>query len=73
VRTARVSGVDVSQEGIAFVFATTVERAGTGEPLTRKWRFAVHYVLSVPDTEEDILANPAGLNITHFERTQDLS
>ena len=73
VRTARASGVDVSQDGIAFVFATTTERAGSGEPLIRRWRFTVHYVLAVPNTEEDVLANPAGLNITHFERAQDLS
>lgn len=73
VRTARTSGVDVSQNGIAFVFVTTTERSGTGEAVIRKWRFTVHYVLTVPDTEEDILANPAGLNITHFERAQDLS
>lgn len=73
VRTARASGVDVSQDGIAFIFVTTTERAGTGEAQVRKWRFTVHYVLAVPSTEEDILANPAGLNITHFERAQDLS
>ena len=73
VRTARASGVDVSQNGIAFVFVTTTERTGTGEPLVRRWRFTVHYVLAVPDNEEDVLANPAGLNITHFERAQDLS
>ncbi|CAN7325715.1 VirB8/TrbF family protein [Rhizobacter sp. LjRoot28] len=73
VRTARTSGVDVSQNGIAFVFVTTTERSGTGEAVVRKWRFTVHYVLTVPDTEENILANPAGLNITHFERAQDLS
>lgn len=52
---------------------TTLERAGAGEPLTRKWRFTVHYVLSTPDTEDEVLANPAGLNITHFERVADLS
>jgi len=73
VRTARTHGVDVSQDGIAFVFVTTVERAGQGDPVTRKWRFAVHYVLAAPDTEEDVLANPAGLHITHFDRVQDLS
>jgi len=73
VRTARTSGVDVSQDGIAFVFLTTLERSGAGEPLTRKWRFTVHYVLSTPDTEDEVLANPAGLNITHFERVADLS
>lgn len=73
VRTARPSGVDVSQDGIAFVFVTTTERAGTADALTRKWRFTVHYVLAVPQTEDDVLANPAGLVITHFERAQDLS
>lgn len=52
---------------------TTVERSGHGEPSTRKWRFAIHYVLAAPDTEEEVLANPAGLHITHFDRVQDLS
>jgi len=73
VRTAHTHGVDVSQQGIAFVFVTSVERSGHGEPLTRKWRFAIHYVLATPDTEEEVLANPAGLHITHFDRVQDLS
>ncbi len=73
VRTAKVHGVDASKEGIAFLFASTTERAGAGEPLTKKWRFTVHYMLAVPETEEEVLTNPAGLHITHFERSQDLS
>ncbi|MEY4564157.1 MAG: hypothetical protein RLZZ618_3434 [Pseudomonadota bacterium] len=73
VRTAKVNGVDASKDGIAFLFVSTIERSGAGEPVLRKWRFTVHYMLAPPETEEDILSNPSGLNITHFERSQDLS
>jgi hypothetical protein len=37
----------------------------------RRWRFTVHYTLVAPDDEAEILANPVGINIAHFERAQD--
>jgi len=70
-REAQVGSVDVSSEGIAFVFITTTERVASREPLVRRWRFTVHYTLVAPGDEQEILANPVGLAISHFERAQD--
>lgn len=73
VRSVDRVSVDVSQPGLAFIFVTTTERTGAGDPLVQKWRFTVHYVLSPPTTEAELMANPTGLNITHVERTRDNS
>jgi type IV secretory pathway component VirB8 len=70
-RESKVGSVDVSTQGIAFVFVTTSERIGSREPLVRRWRFTVHYTLVAPTEEQEILANPVGLAISHFERAQD--
>lgn len=71
VRTVDAVSVDVSKEGIAFVFVTTTERVGQNTPRTQKWRFALHYALIPPQSEEQIMANPVGLAITHIERRAD--
>ena len=71
VRTVNSIGADVSQEGIGFIFVTTTERGASGEAKVQKWRFTVHYTLSVPEDEQEVIDNPAGLNITHIERVQD--
>jgi type IV secretory pathway component VirB8 len=73
VRTVDAVSVDVSKEGIAFVFVTTTERVGQNTPRTQKWRFALHYALIPPESEEQIMANPVGLAITHIERRADAS
>jgi len=70
-RESLVGSVDVSTPGIAFVFVTTTERIASREPLVRRWRFTVHYTLVAPGDEREILANPLGLAISHFERAQD--
>ena len=70
-RESHVSSVDVSTEGIAFVFVTTTERAGSAPPVVRRWRFTIHYALVAPQDEAEILANPVGINISHFERAVD--
>ena len=71
VRTVTNIGTDASKEGIGFIFVTTTERVGNGEPRVQKWRFTIHYTLSVPEDEQEVIGNPAGLNITHIERVQD--
>lgn len=73
VRTVVVTGVDLSQEGIAFVYATSTERTAGASKEPVRWRFTVHYSTVTPETEEALMANPAGLAITHLLRTQDRS
>ena len=72
-RECHVNSVDVSSDGIAFIFVTTTERAGSQPPVVRRWRFTVHYALVAPVEEAEILANPVGINISHFERALDNS
>jgi type IV secretory pathway component VirB8 len=72
-REAHINSVDVSSDGIAFIFATTTERAGSQAPLLRRWRFTVHYTLVVPQDDVEIISNPVGINISHFERALDNS
>jgi type IV secretory pathway TrbF-like protein len=70
VRTVSGISVDASKDGIAFIFLTTTERV-QGEPTVKRQRFTVHYTLATPEDEEELLRNPAGLAITHFELAQD--
>lgn len=59
---------DVSKDGIAFAFFSTTERSATSpEPVLKKWRLTVHYGIVPPADEQEILNNPTGMQITHFE------
>lgn len=73
VRTVDATTVDVSKEGIAFVFVTTTERVSSGPAKVQRWRMTLHYGLVPPGTEAEIMANPLGLAITHIERMQEAS
>lgn len=73
VRTVAVSGVDLTQDGIAFVYATSTERTAGASKEPVRWRFTLHYSIVPPETEEELMANPAGLAITHLQRSQDKS
>jgi len=72
VRSVQVTSVDASKDGIAFLFLTTAERVN-GEATVRRWRLTVHYALTTPQDERELLANPAGVAITHFELSRDLA
>lgn len=71
VRAVEKSTAEITKDGLAFIFVTTSERSGSGEPKKEQWRFTVHYAL-LPQTEVDeLLTNPLGLALTHFELTQE--
>lgn len=72
VRTVEKLTVDASQDGIAFIFLTTQER-GKGGPVPKRWRLTVQYSIVPPQTESEILDNPAGLAPTHFEFAEEQS
>lgn len=72
VRTVEKLSVDASQDGIAFIFLTTQER-GKGLLVTKRWRLTVQYSIVPPQTEAEILDNPAGLAPTHFEFAEEQS
>lgn len=71
-RDVKVTSVDASQSGIAFVFLTTTERQGTGEDVIKKnIRLTLHYVLDAPKTESDLLANPLGIYVVFFNESEE--
>jgi type IV secretory pathway TrbF-like protein len=74
VREVKVTAVDVSQKGTAFVFLTTTERLGAGAPApdkVKKFRVTLNYRLLPPTQEKDLLANPLGLFVTQFSDVEE--
>lgn len=74
VRQVRVTAVDASQNGTAFIFLTTTERVGAAAPdpaKTKRFRVTLNYRL-VPATQEgELLTNPLGLFVTFFADAEE--
>ena len=76
VREAKVSAVDASQKGTAFVFVTTTERVGAGTPTgeqIKRYRLTINYKLLPPTDEAKLIANPLGLYVTFFSDVEERS
>lgn len=76
VRQVKVTAVDASQKGTAFIFLATTERVGIGEPSpdkTRKFRVTLNYKLVTQTQEADLLSNPLGLFVTFFADAEERS
>lgn len=74
VREVRVSSVDASRPGMAFIFLTTTERVGPAAPSadkTKRWRITLNYKLVPAKQESEILSNPLGLYVTFFNDTEE--
>lgn len=71
-RKVSVTSVDVSQEGVAFVFASTQEAKGTDpNAATARFRITLKYELTPPDTESAIMVNPLGIYIISMNVTEE--
>lgn len=71
-RRATVTGVDITQPGVAFVFATTKESRGqAGVASSSRFRMSLKYELVPPKTESELLANPLGLYIVSMDATEE--
>lgn len=71
-RIPTVGSVDLSQEGLAFVFASTEEAQGTATGLNKaKWRVTLKYEFDPPKTEAEVLENPLGLLVTALNITRE--
>jgi len=74
VREVRVTSVDASQSGIAFVFLTTVERMGkevsTAEK-TKNYRLTLHYQIDPAKSEIELLSNPLGIYVAFFNEAEE--
>lgn len=74
IRLVKVTSVDLSQKGIAFVFMQTTEGRGATAPTNpRTFRITINYALIPPATEEEIFANPLGLFVTFFNTIEERS
>jgi type IV secretory pathway component VirB8 len=74
IRESRVTAVDATQKGTAFVFVTTTDRTGSQPPApeqTRKFRVTLNYKLLPPTDEAKLIANPLGLYVTFFSDVED--
>jgi type IV secretory pathway TrbF-like protein len=71
-RTVKVNSVDISQEGVAFVFVTTKEVKGTelNGPSAR-FRLTLKYELIPPQSEDEIMINPLGIYITAMNAIEE--
>lgn len=76
VREVRVTAVDASRPGMAFIFLTTNERFGPAAPppeRTKRWRVTLNYKMVPAKQEAEILSNPLGLFVTFFNDTEERS
>lgn len=74
VREAKVTAVDVSHKGTAFIYVTTTERVGAAAASPEKVkrvRVSLNYALVPPTTEDALLANPLGLFVTFFSEVEE--
>lgn len=73
-RLATVSSVDISQPGVAFIFATTQEsRGGSSGSDVARFRLTLKYELSPPRTLNDVMTNPLGLYVTSMNVSEENS
>jgi type IV secretory pathway component VirB8 len=70
-RTVNKITVITPQEGVAHISFTLSESVSNGQPIDRKWRMTVHYITKTPESEGELLRNPLGLLITHFDRAEE--
>lgn len=74
VREAKVTAVDASRKGTAFIYVTATERIGAAPPTPdkiKRVRVTLNYALVPPTTEEALLANPLGLFVTFFSDAEE--
>jgi type IV secretory pathway component VirB8 len=74
VREVKITAVDASQRGTAFIFLTTTERVGSTSPApdkVKRYRVTLNYKIVPATQEKDLLANPLGLYVTFFSDTEE--
>ena len=74
VREVKVTAVDATQRGTAFIFLTVTERVGSQPPSAEKikrYRVTLNYRLSPATQEAELLANPLGILVTFFSDAEE--
>lgn len=65
-RSVNVRSVSFVDAGSAMVRVSTEERQLGQAVVTKNYVITVHYTMSPPQTESEIIKNPIGIFITHF-------
>lgn len=65
-RSVNVRSVSFVDAGSAMVRVSTEERQLGQEVVIKNYVITVHYTMSPPQTESEIIKNPIGIFITHF-------
>jgi len=74
VREVKITAVDATQRGTAFIFLTTTERVGSSSPTpdkVKRYRVTLNYRMVPPTEEEKLRANPLGLYVTFFSDAEE--
>lgn len=61
------------QDGAVIARISTETRSMNSKPVTENQMVTIHYSILPPKTQKEILENPLGLVITHFEISKDLT
>ncbi len=73
VRSVHVSSVSLIGDGVALVRVQCSRRSGANPAaVVEKRLLTVHFQSIPPQTEEGVLRNPIGLQVTHFQVGEDL-
>jgi type IV secretion system protein TrbF len=73
-REVKVTAVDASARGTAFIFITTTERVGSSAPSAdriKRFRVTLNYRLTPATQEAELLANPLGILVTYFSDAEE--
>lgn len=74
VREVKITAVDATVRGTAFIFVTTTERVGSQPPSAEKikrFRVTLNYRLTPATQEAELLANPLGILVTFFSDAEE--
>jgi type IV secretory pathway TrbF-like protein len=71
-QTVKINGINFLQDDAALVKVTTVRRT-RDKTDTKSWLVTLHFVLIPPTNPDEILKNPIGLFVTHFDVAAEIN
>lgn len=72
-RTVSIASISMIDDGAALLRVTTEQRnAGNPSAVQEHYVLTLHFAVVRPQREEEVLANPSGLLVTHFLVNTDL-
>lgn len=72
-RTASISSISFVEGNVALIRVETETRRMSTEKIVDKYLVTIHYDIIPAKTDREILNNPIGLFITHFDVSEDLA